>query len=99
MRSFPEQPDLIPRQVARLSGTSYWTVLREIERGKLLAYRRPGNRLAIRRDDFCSWAYSEPILPKERDEPVDAPVAAPSKRVERGSLTALAEIERRHGIA
>ena len=99
MRSFPEQPDLTPHQVARLSGTSYWTVLREIERGKLLAYRRPGNRLAIRRDDFCTWAYGDPISPKERHEPVDARLPQPSRRVERGSLTALAEIERRHGIA
>jgi len=99
MRSFPDQPDLSPRQVARLSGASYWTVLREIERGKLLAYRRPGNRLAIRRDDFCAWAYGEPISPKDRDEPVAAPFPQPSRRVERGSLAALAEIERRHGIA
>jgi hypothetical protein len=28
-----------------------------------------------------------------------APFPHPSKRVQRGSLTALAEIERRHGIA
>jgi excisionase family DNA binding protein len=99
MRSFPEQPDLTPRQVARLSGTSYWTVLREIERGRLLAYRRPGNRLAIRRDDFCAWAYGEPISPKERVETVDAPAPQRARQVERGSLTALAEIERRHRIA
>jgi excisionase family DNA binding protein len=99
MRSFPEQPDLTPRQVARLSGTSYWTVLREIERGRLRAYRRPGNRLAIRRDDFCAWAYAEPISRKERDQPVDAPAPQPARQVERGSLTALAEIERRHRIA
>lgn len=99
MRSFPEQPDLNPRQVARLSGTSYWTVLREIERGKLLAYRRPGNRLAIRRDDFCTWAYGEPISPKERDTPPLDVVRPTPPRVERGSLAALAEIERRRGIA
>lgn len=99
MRSFPDEPDLTPRQAARLSGTSYWTVLREIERGELLAYRRPGNRLAIRRDDYCTWAYGEPILPKERDEPITAQFHRPSRPSARGSLAALAEIERRHGIA
>lgn len=61
----PAEPDLTPREAARLSGISYWTVLREIERGRLRAYRRAGNKLAIRRDDYCAWAYGQPVEPKE----------------------------------
>ena len=50
-RGLPDHPDLTPAQAAELAGTSYWTVLKEVERGNLRAYRRPGNRLAIRHDD------------------------------------------------
>lgn len=94
--SFPNQPDLNPREVATLAGLSYWTVLREVERGNLKAYRRPGNKLAVRRDDFCEWAYGDPVTPKERETPQLAAVRLSSKAPERGSVAALNAIEQRH---
>ncbi len=60
--SFPEEPDLSPRRAAELSGVSYWTVLKQIREGRLRAFRRPGGKLAIRRDDFCAWAYGDPVV-------------------------------------
>lgn len=98
MRTFPDAPDLSPREAAAVSGTSYWTVLREIERGRLPAYRRPGNKLAIRRDDFCLWAYGGPVAPKDRDVPSAPPPSRAARRLERGSVAALDEIERRHRV-
>jgi len=93
--AFPTEPDLTVRQAATLSGVSYWTVLKEIERGRLQAYRRPGNRLAIRREDFCAWAYREPVLPKPEDPAcaLDNELAPPTQPPKRGSLAALRAIE------
>jgi len=92
--SFPEEPDLSPRRAAELSGVSYWTVLKQIRDGRLRAFRRPGGKLAIRRDDFCAWAYGEPVVPTER---IPAPETAPPgrrRRPSRGSVSALRAIER-----
>ncbi len=92
----PDQPDLSPREVAALSGVvSYWTVLREIDRGHLRAYRRPGNKIAVRHEDFCAWAYGSPVVPTVR--PVELPRSSRRgrRRPERGSLAALDDIERR----
>lgn len=94
--AIPAEPDLSPREAAELSGVvSYYTVLREIERGNLRAFRRPGNKLAIRHDDFCAWAYGSPVVPNEREpEPERAP--RPRRRPpSRGSVTSLRDIERR----
>jgi len=93
--AFPSEPDLTVRQAAALAGLSYWTVLKEIERGRLRAYRRPGNRLAIRRDDFCAWAYAEPVTPKPAvASDVDGDWRRHRERPpERGSLAALRAIE------
>lgn len=99
---FPDEPDLTPREAAALSGVSYWTVLAEIDRGHLLAYRRPGNRLAIRRDDFCEWAYGVPVVPRDRDQQVGAPPAAPRRRRRpraTGTVSPLRELEKRRGAA
>jgi excisionase family DNA binding protein len=92
--SFPEEPDLSPRRAAELSGVSYWTVLKQIREGRLRAFRRPGGKLAIRRDDFCAWAYGDPVVPTER---IPAPETAPPgrrRRPSRGSVSALRAIER-----
>jgi excisionase family DNA binding protein len=98
-REFPDEPDLSPREVAALSGCSYWTVLEEIKRGNLRAYRRPGDRLAIRREDFCEWAYAVPVVPRERDEPADtAPRRRRRVRAARG-VSALRELEQMRGAA
>jgi hypothetical protein len=94
----PEQPDLSPRDVERLSGISYWTVLREIERGHLRAYRRPGNRLAIRHEDFCAWAYGQPVTPRQRQRLEEPSPRRSRPRPERGSVAALDELERRRGV-
>jgi excisionase family DNA binding protein len=91
---FPAEPDLSPRQAAELAGCSYWTVLKEIERGNLRAFRRPGGKLAIRRDDFCAWAYGTPVEPKEREEPAARAPRRRRARPARGSVAALHEIER-----
>jgi excisionase family DNA binding protein len=95
--SVPEQPDLTPRQAAKLSGSSYWTVLKEIERGHLKAYRRPGNKIAIRHDDYYAWAYGTPIEPKERTAVLDQAPRPSRRRPARGSVIALRNIERRAG--
>jgi hypothetical protein len=94
--AMPEQPDLTPREVSGLTGgtVSYWTVLKEIERGNLKAYKRPGGRLAIRHDDYCTWAYGEPVVPKERIEVLEQAPRPSRRRPTRGSVTALREIER-----
>lgn len=92
--SFPEERDRSPRRAAELSGVSYWTVLKQIREGRLRALRRPGGKLAIRRDDFCAWAYGEPVVPTER---ISAPETAPPgrrRRPSRGSVRALRVIER-----
>jgi hypothetical protein len=83
------EPDLTPQEVADLSTVSYWTVLQEIKRGNLTAYRRPGGRLAVRHEDYVSWAYGDPVVPG----------AAPARRRRRksrpvnGSVVRLREIE------
>jgi len=97
-REFPGEPDLSPREAAALSGCSYWTVLEEIKRGNLRAYRRPGDRLAIRREDFCGWAYAAPVVPRERNQPVDtAPRRRPRLRAT-GSASILRELEQTRGL-
>lgn len=92
----PDQPDLSPHEVADLTGgtVSYWTVLEEIKRGNLKAYRRPGNRLAIRHEDYCTWAYGEPVVPRERAEVLEQAPRPARRRPARGSVSALREIER-----
>ena len=98
-QEFPREPDLSPREAATLAGCSYWTVLEEIKRGNLRAYRRPGDRLAIRRDDFCDWAYAVPVVPTERAEVADTA----SRRRRRVSVarvpSALRDLERMRGVA
>ena len=97
--ALPREPDLSPRKAAELSGISYWTVLREIERGRLRAYRRAGNKLAIRRDDYCAWAYGHPVEPKAPME-LDAVAPRPPRtRPVRGSVSALLDLERQKGVA
>ena len=94
----PEQPDMSPKEVARLSNVSYWTVLEEIKRGNLVAYRRPGNKLAIRHDDFRAWAYGERVQP----EPVDyqpRPSARTPRRERNASVARVVELERRRNSA
>lgn len=98
-RAFPAEPDLTPREAAELSGVSVKTVLRQIKLGALRAYRRPGNRLAIRRDDFCIWAYGSPVTPTERPDVEDPPPRRQRRRAETGSVADLLEIERRRGVA
>jgi excisionase family DNA binding protein len=98
-REFPDEPDLSPREAAALSGCSYWTVLAEIERGNLRAYRRPGNRLAIRRDDFCEWAYGVPVVPTERDQPVETRSRRRRRPRATDSVSPLRELEKRRGVA
>ena len=98
-REFPDEPDLTPREAATLAGISYWTVLEEIQRGHLVAYRRPGNRIAIRRDDFCEWAYGVPVVPRERDEQLDTPPRRRRQPRAAGSVSALRELEKRRGVA
>ena len=96
---FPEEPDLSPRRVAALSGCSYWTVLEEIKRGNLRAYRRPGDRLAVRREDFCDWAYGRPVVPAAVDQPIDT---APRRRRRSRStpgVSDLRELEKTRGAA
>lgn len=94
-RELPAEPDLTPREASRLSGCSYWTVLAEIKRGKLRAYRRTGDRIAIRHDDFCAWAYGDEIAPTERDQ-LDAPRPARRRRAAaRGSVSPLKQLELR----
>jgi hypothetical protein len=95
MRRFPTEPDLSPRDAAHLSAMSYWTVLREIERGNLRAYRRPGNKLAIRRDDFCTWAYSHPVEPRQPQTASLTSTRLSVGRTDSGSLASLEAIERR----
>jgi excisionase family DNA binding protein len=99
VREFPDEPDLSPREAAALAGCSYWTVLEEIKRGNLRAYRRPGDRLAIRREDFCGWAYAVPVVPREPDQPVDtAPRRRRRVRATR-SVSVLRELEQSRGVA
>jgi excisionase family DNA binding protein len=98
-REFPDEPDLSPKEAATLSGVSYWTVLAEIDRGNLRAYRRPGNRLAIRRDDFGVWAYGVPVVPRERDQPAEAPPRRRRRARAGGSVSPLRELEKRRGVA
>lgn len=98
-REFPTEPDLSPREAAELSGVSYWTVLAEIDRGNLRAYRRPGNRLAIRRDDFCEWAYGVPVVPSERDQQADRSPRRRRRPRAAGSVSPLRELEKRRGVA
>jgi excisionase family DNA binding protein len=98
-RGFPGEPDLSPREAAALAGCSYWTVLEEIKRGNLRAYRRPGDRLAIRREDFCEWAYAVPVVPRA---PVEVADTEPRRRrrVRRtGGVSALRELEQMRGAA
>src|SRR3954468_17323511 len=94
-REFPAAADLSPREAAALSGCSYWTVLEEIKRGNLRAYRRPGGRLAIRREDFCGWAYAVPVVPRQPDQSVDT--APRRRRRPTGSASVLRELEQSRG--
>lgn len=98
-REFPDEPDLTPREAAEVSGVSYWTVLEEIKRGHLVAYQRPGGRLAIRRDDFCEWAYGVPVVPTERDQPADTAPRRRRRPRAAGSVSPLRELEKRRGVA
>lgn len=98
-REFPDEPDLTPREAAAISGVSYWTVLAEIDRGHLVAYRRPGNRLAIRRDDFCEWAYGVPVVPREREQQADTSPRRRRRPRATGSVSPLRELEKRRGVA
>jgi excisionase family DNA binding protein len=98
-REFPDEPDLSPREAAALAGCSYWTVLEEIKRGNLRAYRRPGDRLAIRREDFCGWAYAAPVVPRERDQPVDTAPRRRRRLRATGNASALRELEQSRGVA
>jgi excisionase family DNA binding protein len=93
----PSEPDLSPTEAAHLSGVSYWTVLRQIHDGKLRAFRRPGNQLAIRHDDFLTWAYGQPVEPRSADVAPEPPPRRSRGRGGRGSLASLEEIERRRG--
>src|SRR5438105_4782577 len=81
------------KEAAALSGVSYWTVLAEIDRGNLVAYRRPGNRLAIRRDDFCEWAYGVPVVPRERDQVAETSPRRRRRPRATGSVSPLRELE------
>lgn len=91
---FPVEPDLSPREASRLSGVSYWTVLEEIKRGRLIAYRRPGGKLAIRRDDFTAWAYGDRVQPHEVVS-VPGPSARVSRRQTDATVAAIDEIRAR----
>lgn len=91
----PTEPDLSPHDAARLSGVSYWTILRQIKTGKLRAFRRPGNQLAILHSDYRAWAYGRPVVP---DQPAPSADTAPRRArrpAARGSLASLDDIERR----
>jgi len=81
--------------VAALFGVSYWTCLREIERGNLKAYRRPGKRIAIRADDAAEWAYGSPVEPRQLQTATLTPLRPSTARAETGSFDALDAIERR----
>jgi methyl coenzyme M reductase alpha subunit len=81
------EPDLTPREVADLSTVSYWTVLQEIKRGNLTAYRRPGGRLAVRHEDYVAWAYGDPVVPAV------LPARERRGRRSRGSVSVLRDIE------
>jgi excisionase family DNA binding protein len=98
-RGFPGEPDLSPREAAALAGCSYWTVLEEIKRGNLRAYRRPGDRLAIRREDFCAWAYAVPVVPKGREEVVDTEPRRRRRVGRTGGVSALRELEQVRDVA
>jgi excisionase family DNA binding protein len=100
VREFPVEPDLTPREAAVLAGCSYWTVLAEIERGQLVAYRRPGNRLAIRRDDSCRWAYGAPAVPSvERDSQPEPAIHWRRRSKPSDNASALRDLEQRRGAA
>ncbi len=94
--TFPFEPDLSPREAALLSGVSYWTVLEEIKRGNLTAYRRPGGKLAIRRDDFLAWAYGDRVEPDQADtQPRPTPVRVSRRQRQDSSVARIVDLERR----
>ena len=72
---------------------SYWTVLSRNREGRLRAFRRPGGKLAIRRDDFCAWAYGDPVVPTQRTPRLEAAPRQRRRRPSRGSVSALRAIE------
>jgi hypothetical protein len=82
------EPDLTPREVADLSTVSYWTVLQEIKRGNLKAYRRGPQRLAVRHEDYIAWAYGDPVVPAAAP-----PARERRRRGSRGSVSVLRDIE------
>lgn len=92
---FPVEPDLSPKDAARLSGSSYWLVLEEIRRGHLPAFRRPGGRLAIRRSDYMAWAYGDPVKPDPATEQRPSHTARRARQERDRSVAAILDLEER----
>jgi hypothetical protein len=88
--SAEQVPDrgLSPRECATLSGFGYAAILREIRRGRLVAYEPVEGRYRVRPDDFRAWFTAHPV-PTDSERPQRArkpPRRSPRRPAASGSV-------------
>lgn len=77
--------DLSPAQVADQTGFSRDTIYREINAGRLVAYKRRG-RLKVTAQALDQWRAEGKVQPQAAESPMPEPVRLPTPQAKGGSF-------------